>query len=149
MFFPFFWRGGLLKNKLVNYGALRRRLLRRINPISLAGVGGVLFQCGGIWCAARFPKVKACDGSLVPVNHYCRSEGPSVHCAFKRERDREGEREREREREIWRCIVMSLEKCMIPGNKGVVARVWWWRRRRWCCWWWMAAGCLVEGRCVF
>lgn len=24
--------------------------------------------------------------------------------------------------EMWCCIVMSLEKCMILGNKGVVAR---------------------------
>lgn len=50
--------------------------------------------------------MKARDGPLVLVNHYC-TQGPNaIFIALG---------------EIWCRIVMSLEKCRVVGDKGLVA----------------------------
>lgn len=63
---------GPLTNKSVNPIALKLYLQMWLNLFCPCNAGQWYLMC------SSFPKVKACDGSLVPVNHYCGRDEHSV-----------------------------------------------------------------------
>ena len=74
--------------------------------ISLAELSPII-QCSGIWCAAGFQRWKPAMVHWSPLIIIADWAQMQYSLCFV---------------ETWSCIVLSLKKCLIVGNKRVVAR---------------------------
>lgn len=85
----------------------------RLDKSILLAELNLIIQCSGIWCAAGFQRWKPAMLHWSPLIIIAEEHRMQYSLCFV---------------EIWCCIVMSLEKCLIVGNKRVVARggLGWW-----------------------